>query len=163
MRVVPAERRRELVGLLPDDRDRVLHRPGPLQLERRALRGVDLRAVRDRPARVERERQPVGRQVGVHLPGAGISTSPAMWDTKYPSCTTICGSSTRGSSPDGVGDQGLVEDLLRGRGPAHQPAHVPGAQRVGVLGAEVARRVEGPVGDDIWIGIRAPEMIEYIS
>ena len=29
----------------------------------------------------------------------GISTSPAMCETKYPSCATICGSSTRGSSP----------------------------------------------------------------
>ena len=41
----------------------------------------------------------------------------------------------------------LVEHLLRGGRPAHQPAHVPGAQRVGVLRAEVARRVQGPVGD----------------
>ena len=45
VRVLPAEDPRELVGLLPDDRDRVLHRPGPLQLQRRPLGRVDLRAV----------------------------------------------------------------------------------------------------------------------
>ncbi len=45
VRVAPAEGGRELVGLLPDDGDRVLHRAGPLQLQRRSLLGVDLRAV----------------------------------------------------------------------------------------------------------------------
>ncbi len=147
MGVMAAERDGELVGLLPDDRYRVLHGPGPLELERRALRGVDLRAVRDRAARVERERQPVGRQVGVHLRGGRHLHLARDVGHEVP----VLHHHLRQQHPrvlaDGVGDQGLVEDLLRGRGPAHQPAHVPGAQRVGVLGAEVPGRVQGAVGD----------------
>ena len=147
VRVLPAEDPGELVGLLPDHGYRVLHRPGPLQLERRPLLGMDLRAVRDRAPRVQRERQLVRGQELVDLFGRGhLHLARDVRDE-----VAVLHHHLRQQHPrvlaDRVGEQRLVEDLLRGRGPAHQPAHVPGAQGVGVLGAEVAGRVQGPVGD----------------
>jgi hypothetical protein len=41
----------------------------------------------------------------------------------------------------------VVERFLRVARPAHEPAHVAGRQRVGVLRSEVAGRIERPVGD----------------
>ena len=147
VRVLAAEDPGELVGLLPDHRDRVFHRPGPLQLQRRTLLGVDLRPVRQRAPRVQRERQLVRGQELVDLCGRGHLHLAR--DVRHE--VAVLHHHLRQQHPrvlaDRVGEQRLVEDLLRGRGPAHQPAHVPGAQGVGVLRAEVAGRVQGPVGD----------------
>ena len=131
----------------PDHGYRVLHRPGPLKLQRRSLLGMDLRAVRHRPPRIQRERQLVRGQELVHLLRRGHVHLAR--DVRHE--VAVLHHHLRQQHArvlaDREGEQRLVEYLLGGRGPAHQPAHVPGAQRVGVLGAEVAGRVQGPVGD----------------
>ena len=108
---------------------------------------MDLRAVRHRPPRVERERQLVRGQELVHRLRRGHVHLAR--DVRHE--VAVLHHHLRQQHArvlaDREGEQRLVEYLLGGRGPAHQPAHVPGAQRVGVLGAEVAGRVQGPVGD----------------
>ena len=86
-----------------------------------------------------------------------------MCETKYPSCTTICGSSTRGSSPMAYAIRVLSNTSC---GVAAQPISQPMSR---VHSASVCSEPKSPGGSRvrsaivIWIGIRAPEMIEYIS
>jgi len=86
-----------------------------------------------------------------------------MCETKYPSCATICGSSTRGSSPIAY----AISDLSNTScGVAAHPSSQPMSL---VHKASVCSEPKSPGGSSvrsaiaIWIGIRAPEMIEYIS
>jgi len=86
-----------------------------------------------------------------------------MCDTKYPSCTDICGSSTRGSSPTAM----LISVLSNTScGVAAQPSSQPMSL---VHNASVCSDPKSPGGSrvrsaiDMWMGMRAPEMIEYIS
>ena len=56
---------------------------------------------------------------------------------------------------DSVGHQGIVVHLLRGGGPAEEPALVPRRHGIRVLGAEIARRVERTVGNRHLRGVPA--------
>ena len=108
---------------------------------------MDLRAVRQRTPRVQRERQLVRREELVHLLRRGhLHLARDVRDEVAVLHHHLRQQHARVLA-DREGEQRLVEHLLGRGGPAHQPAHVPGAQRVGVLGAEVAGRVQGPVGD----------------
>ena len=87
-----------------------------------------------------------------------------MCDTKYPSCTAIWGSRTRGSSPVAM----LISVLSNTSCGVAAQLEQPGSMSR-VHSASVCSDPKSPGGSRVrsaiamWMGMRAPEMIEYIS
>ncbi len=130
-----------------DDGHGAFHGARALQLQRRALFGHDLGAVRNGVARIERVGMLVGRQKFLHLAGIGqldvggdVRNEEAvladhLWQEHAPILA------------DAIGHQMIIEGFLRVARPAHEPAHVAGRESVGMLGTEVARGIERAVGN----------------
>src|SRR5215469_1323105 len=145
--VAPPEDLRELVVNLLNDGHGAFHGAGTLQLQRRTLLRHDLRAVRHRMSRVERVGMLVGRQELLDLAWVGQFDVRGDVRNKEAILADHLREEYARVFPDAIAHQMIVERFLGITGPTHQPAHVAGRECVSMLGTEIARWVEGAVGD----------------
>src|SRR5215469_6887517 len=145
--VAPAEDLREFVVSLLNDGHGAFHGAGTLQLQRRTLLRHDLRAVRHRMSRVERVGLLVGRQELLDLAWVGQFDVRGDVRNKEAILADHLREEYARVFPDAIAHQMIVERFLGITGPTHQPAHVAGRECVSMLGTEIARWVEGAVGD----------------